>query len=95
MFSASNKRVSVQLVGRNKVEEKLKHFDELTSAAVSYLGVSSIGNADEIKSLVPSEFFFYFLEMVGICSISDVLSVADLKELHLTGNLLSKWEVSF
>ncbi|ONK77308.1 uncharacterized protein A4U43_C02F5200 [Asparagus officinalis] len=69
VLSTSNKRVSVQLVGRNKVEEKLKNFEELVAASVSYLGISSIGSASEIKSLVPN-----------------------LKELDLTGNLLSKWQ---
>uniref|UniRef100_A0A1D1YDC0 Tubulin-specific chaperone E n=1 Tax=Anthurium amnicola TaxID=1678845 RepID=A0A1D1YDC0_9ARAE len=69
VFSARNKRVSIQLVGKNKVEEKLTRFEELLSASLSYLGVSSIGPPSEINSTVPN-----------------------LKELDLTGSLLSNWQ---
>ena len=54
VFSTSQKRVSVEFVGQNKVQEKLKNFNDLTSASVSYMGVSSTGPPDELKSLVPS-----------------------------------------
>ncbi|BAF16324.1 Os05g0105300 [Oryza sativa Japonica Group] len=70
VFSSSQKRVSVELVGKNKVEEKLKNLNDLTSASVSYMGVSSIGPGDELKNLVPN-----------------------LRQLDLTGNLLSQWQV--
>nr|CAD1842142.1 unnamed protein product [Ananas comosus var. bracteatus] len=69
VLSTSKKRVSVEFVGKNKVQEKLKHFDELLTASVSYMGVSSIGPPHEISALVPS-----------------------LKDLDLTGNLISKWQ---
>ncbi|KAJ3683216.1 hypothetical protein LUZ60_013443 [Juncus effusus] len=69
VFSASQKRVNVELVGKNKVQEIFKKFDEIHSISVSYMGVSTIGDLDEIKTLLPK-----------------------LKELDLTGNLLSKWE---
>lgn len=69
VLSTSKKRVSIQLVGKNKVQEKLKHFEELHGASLSYLGVSLIGPSHEISALVPN-----------------------LKELDLTGNLLSKWQ---
>lgn len=57
VLSTSKKRVSVEFVGKNKVQEKLKHFDELLTASVSYMGVSSIGPPHEISALVPSNFF--------------------------------------
>lgn len=69
VFSSSNRRVSVELVGKEKIEDKLSRFEELTSASVSYLGVSSPGAPGEISNAVPS-----------------------LKELDLTGNLISEWE---
>uniref|UniRef100_A0A0E0KXI6 CAP-Gly domain-containing protein n=1 Tax=Oryza punctata TaxID=4537 RepID=A0A0E0KXI6_ORYPU len=72
VFSTSQKRVSVELVGKNKVEEKLKNLNDLTSASVSYMGVSSIGPGDELKNLVPN-----------------------LRQLDLTGNLLSQWQDIF
>uniref|UniRef100_A0A0D9WBT8 CAP-Gly domain-containing protein n=2 Tax=Leersia perrieri TaxID=77586 RepID=A0A0D9WBT8_9ORYZ len=72
VFSTSQKRVSVELVGKNKVQEKLKNLCELTSASVSYTGVSSIGPRDELTNLVPN-----------------------LRQLDLTGNLLSQWKDIF
>lgn len=69
VLSASNRRVSVQLVGKEQIEDKLSRFEELTAASLSYLGVSSIGAPFEICSVVPN-----------------------LKELDLTGNLLSEWK---
>ncbi|KAG8084629.1 hypothetical protein GUJ93_ZPchr0010g8990 [Zizania palustris] len=72
VFSTSQKRVSVELVGKNKVQEKLKNFNELISASVSFMGVSSTGPLDELKNLVPN-----------------------LRELDLTGNLLSQWQDIF
>ncbi|KAH7681405.1 Ubiquitin-like protein [Dioscorea alata] len=69
VHSMSNKRVQIQLVGKHKVEEKLKRLDEICSMSTAYLGVSSVGSSHEITALVPK-----------------------LKELDLTGNLLSKWQ---
>ena len=56
VFSTSQKRVSVEFVGTDKVQEKLNNFNELTSASVSYMGVSSIGAPNKLKSLVPSKY---------------------------------------
>ncbi|KAK6257866.1 hypothetical protein QUC31_001325 [Theobroma cacao] len=69
VLSASNKRVSVQLLGKDKIEDKLSRFEELKSASISYLGVSSPGGPAEIRAAVPN-----------------------LKELDLTGNLISDWK---
>ncbi|GKV12409.1 hypothetical protein SLEP1_g23551 [Rubroshorea leprosula] len=69
VFSATNKRVSVELVGKEKIQDKLSRFEELTSASLSYLGVSNPGAPGEISSVVPN-----------------------LKELDLTGNLISEWK---
>nr|GMD26169.1 tubulin-folding cofactor E [Ipomoea batatas] len=71
VFSASNKRVTVELLGKEKIQNKLSHFEELTSASLSYLGVSSAGDPCHISTTIPN-----------------------LKELDLTGNLLSEWEAS-
>ncbi|PON42013.1 CAP Gly-rich domain containing protein [Trema orientale] len=68
VLSASNKRVSIQLVGKDKIQDKLSRFEELTGASLSFLGVSSPGLSSENGSLLPN-----------------------LKELDLTGNLLSDW----
>ncbi|CAL2235912.1 unnamed protein product [Prunus armeniaca] len=69
VLSASNKRVNVQLVGKDKIQDKLSRLEELTSASVSYLGVSSPGVPCDISTNVPN-----------------------LKELDLTGNLISEWK---
>lgn len=54
VFSTSQRRVSVELVGKNKVEEKLKKFDELLSISVSFMGVSSVEPLCQISTLLPS-----------------------------------------
>ncbi|KAK6918072.1 CAP Gly-rich domain [Dillenia turbinata] len=69
VLSANNQRVSVQLVGKEKIEDKLSRFEELTTASLSYLGVNSTGCSSEISAIV-----------------------SNLKELDLTGNLLSEWK---
>ncbi|KAJ6295169.1 hypothetical protein OIU76_023135 [Salix suchowensis] len=69
VLSASNRRVSVQFVGKEKIQDKLSRLEELTGASLSYLGVSNPGSPNEISNIVPN-----------------------LKELDLTGNLLSEWK---
>ncbi|KAL5569494.1 hypothetical protein UlMin_026069 [Ulmus minor] len=69
VLSASNKRVSIQLVGKDKIQDKLSRFEELTGASLSFLGVSSPGVACDLTTSLPN-----------------------LKELDLTGNLLSDWK---
>lgn len=54
VFSASNKRVSVQLLGKDKIQDKLNRFEELISASLYYLGVSSSGPPSQISAAVPS-----------------------------------------
>ncbi|XP_059451695.1 tubulin-folding cofactor E [Corylus avellana] len=69
VLSASNKRVSIQLVGKDKIQDKLSRFEELTGASLSYMDVSTPGVPCQIGTTVPK-----------------------LKELDLTGNLLSEWK---
>ncbi|KAM7279303.1 hypothetical protein ACFE04_006437 [Oxalis oulophora] len=69
VLSSTSKRVSVQLVGKQKIQDKVGRFDELTAASLSFLGISNPGSADEIRATLPS-----------------------LKELDLTGNLLTEWK---
>ncbi|KAF5741940.1 TUBULIN-FOLDING COFACTOR E family protein [Tripterygium wilfordii] len=69
VLSASNKRVSVQLLGKEKIQDQLSRFEELTNASLFYMGVSTHGDPWDISSILPN-----------------------LKELDLTGNLLSEWK---
>lgn len=69
VLSASNKRVNVQLLGKDKIEDKLGRLEELPGASLFYLGVSSSGDPFQISKTLPN-----------------------LKELDLTGNLLSEWQ---
>ncbi|KAK9750470.1 hypothetical protein RND81_02G199600 [Saponaria officinalis] len=69
VLSASKQKVSIQLVGKDKIQNKLSHFEELTSASVAFLGVSSAGPPSQIGQVAPN-----------------------LKELDLTGNLMSDWK---
>ncbi|KAF5936840.1 hypothetical protein HYC85_024346 [Camellia sinensis] len=54
VFSASNRRVSVQLLGKDKIQDKLSRFEELAGASLSYLGVSSSGPPGQIGATVPN-----------------------------------------
>ncbi|RDX77697.1 Tubulin-folding cofactor E, partial [Mucuna pruriens] len=69
VLSTSNQRVSVQLLGKDKIHDKLSRLEELTSVSLSYMGISSPGIPCHINNTVPN-----------------------LKELDLTGNLLSEWK---
>ncbi|KAL1300681.1 hypothetical protein HN51_045334 [Arachis hypogaea] len=69
VLSTSNNRVSVQLVGKDKIQDKLSRFEELTNASLAYMGVSFPGIPYQINTTVPN-----------------------MKELDLTGNLLSDWK---
>jgi hypothetical protein len=42
VFSASQKRFSVEFVGTDKDQEKLNNLNELTCASALYIGLSSI-----------------------------------------------------
>ncbi|KAL2497514.1 Tubulin-folding cofactor E [Abeliophyllum distichum] len=53
VLSARNKRVSIELLGKDKIQDKLSQFEELTSASLSYLGVSSAGSPNHISSTLP------------------------------------------
>ncbi|KAG8066892.1 hypothetical protein GUJ93_ZPchr0005g15146 [Zizania palustris] len=66
VFSTSQKRVSVELVG--KKQEKLKNFNELISASVSCMGVTSTGPVNELKNLVPSNYCLLILSLSLACS---------------------------
>ncbi|KAA8549632.1 hypothetical protein F0562_001350 [Nyssa sinensis] len=69
VLSASNRRVSIQFLGKDKIQDRLSRFEELKVASLSYLGVSSVGLPGQIRTVVPN-----------------------LKELDLTGNLISEWK---
>lgn len=57
VLSATNKRVSVEFVGKDKIQDKLSKFEELKSASLSYMGVSSLGAG--IGSIVPSKLLLF------------------------------------
>ncbi|KAF8411905.1 hypothetical protein HHK36_004463 [Tetracentron sinense] len=69
VLSSRNKRVAIQLMGKDKLQDKLSRFEELVGASLPYLGVSSTGPPCQINAIVPN-----------------------LKELDLTGNLISEWQ---
>ncbi|KAK3137774.1 hypothetical protein QOZ80_5BG0457050 [Eleusine coracana subsp. coracana] len=91
VFSTSQKRVSVEFVGKNKVQEKLKNFNELSSASVGYMGVSSIGSPDELKNLVPN---LRLLDLTGnlLSQWQDISclcqALPSLEVLNLTNNTM-------
>ncbi|KAL6498411.1 hypothetical protein OROHE_026679 [Orobanche hederae] len=54
VLSARNKKVSIELLGKHKIEDKLSRFEELTSVSLSYLGISFPGSPDSISSTLPN-----------------------------------------
>ncbi|RRT82370.1 hypothetical protein BHE74_00024092 [Ensete ventricosum] len=91
VFSTSQKRVSIQLLGKNKIQEKLNHFKELLGASISYLGVSSAETSNEINAIVPN---LEELDLTGnlLSKWQDIGTLCEalpsLKILTLTNNLM-------
>ncbi|XP_022718317.1 tubulin-folding cofactor E isoform X1 [Durio zibethinus] len=91
VLSASNKRVSVQLLGKDKIQDKLSRFEELKSASISYLGVTTPGGPDEIRAAVPN---LMELDLTGnlILDWKDVGTICEqlphLVALNLSNNLM-------
>ncbi|XP_022718318.1 tubulin-folding cofactor E isoform X2 [Durio zibethinus] len=91
VLSASNKRVSVQLLGKDKIQDKLSRFEELKSASISYLGVTTPGGPDEIRAAVPN---LMELDLTGNLILDWKVEILEhslpvIEELHLMGNNIS------
>lgn len=48
LLSVRQKRVSVELVGKEKIEKKQKHLEDLISASLVYEGISSSGELENV-----------------------------------------------
>lgn len=66
VLSASNRRVSVELVGKDKIQKKLGQLEEMKGASLSYGGVSSVGN---ISGVMPSKILIGLSPIVQYASI--------------------------
>ncbi|VFQ71513.1 unnamed protein product [Cuscuta campestris] len=86
VFSASNRRVTVELLGREKIQNKLSHFEELKSASLSCLGVSSAGDPCHIATTIPNlkeldlsrNMFYEWKDVGAICKALPALVALDL-----------------
>ncbi|KAL8144366.1 hypothetical protein V2J09_017398 [Rumex salicifolius] len=93
VLSATNKRVSIQLLGKDKIQDKLSHLDKLTSASLAFLGVSSPGLPGELGSVAPN---LKALDLTGnlLSEWKDIGAVChELKELatlNLSCNVMSQ-----
>ncbi|XP_073277016.1 tubulin-folding cofactor E [Primulina huaijiensis] len=54
VLSARNNRVSVQLLGKEKIQDKMSRFEDLTSASLFHLGVKFPGSPDHVSSVLPN-----------------------------------------
>ncbi|KAJ6826854.1 tubulin-folding cofactor E [Iris pallida] len=94
-FSASKKKVSIELVGKNKVQERLKRLEDLTGASVACLGVSSVGDPDGISALVPNfkeldltwNLLSRWQDINSICKALPALEVLNLTSNRMELNL--------
>jgi len=55
VLSSTNKRVSIQLMGKSELDDKLSRFEELTNVSLAFMGVSSHGIPCQISTTVPSK----------------------------------------
>ncbi|CAN8235531.1 unnamed protein product [Cochlearia groenlandica] len=97
VLSAKNKRVSIQLLGGEKIQDKLSRFEELTSASLFYLGVSSLGVSSDLGSILPN---LKLLDLTGnlISSWEEIGVLCEqlpsLTTLNLSCNSLSSEVIS-
>ncbi|XP_057793739.1 tubulin-folding cofactor E [Salvia miltiorrhiza] len=92
VLSARNKKVSIELLGKHKIEDKFSRFEELTSASLSYLGVSFPGSPDHISSTLPN---LKELDLTGnlLADWNDISIICEglpaLTALNLSNNSMS------
>lgn len=75
VVSVRQRRVAVQLVGLEKIEERQKHLDALVSAMLMYTGVASVGPPGELRATAPSE----------LCCLPPLLSSSGFELPHVIG----------
>ncbi|XP_058090068.1 tubulin-folding cofactor E [Magnolia sinica] len=92
VLSARNNRVAIQLVGKDKLQEKLNRFEELLGVSLSYLGISSTGSPQQIKAAVPN---LKLLDLTGnlLTEWKDVGAICEelaaLEVLNLSNNVMT------
>ncbi|XP_047251762.1 tubulin-folding cofactor E isoform X4 [Capsicum annuum] len=92
VLSATNKKVSIELLGIDKIQNKLSRFEELTSVSLAYLGVSSAGPPGHINTTIPrlkeldltGNLLFDWREIAAICK-----DLPALVTLNLSYNIMS------
>ncbi|KAH7570934.1 hypothetical protein JRO89_XS05G0225900 [Xanthoceras sorbifolium] len=93
VFTSSNKRVSVELLGKDKLQDKLSKFEELTGASLSYLGVSSPGVQCNTTLPISNIRISLYLMSINIF-LQDVGAICEqlpaLATLNLSNNLMTK-----
>lgn len=95
VLSSTNKRVSIQLLGKSELDDKLSRFEELTNASLAFMGVSSPGVSCQISTTVPN---IQELDLSGnlLSEWKDVGIICEqlpaLKALNLSYNLMSPYK---
>ncbi|KAK1262969.1 hypothetical protein QJS04_geneDACA016270 [Acorus gramineus] len=91
VLSTRNNRVSIEFVGKNKVQEKLSRFEDLIGASLAYLGISSAGPPLQINSTIP---YLKELDLTGnlLLKWQDIGAVCeqlpDLRVLNVSNNAM-------
>ncbi|KAK7412798.1 hypothetical protein VNO78_04433 [Psophocarpus tetragonolobus] len=95
VFSTTNQRVSVQLLGKDKIQDKLSRFEELTRASLAYMGISSPGIPAHINNTVPN---IIELDLTGnlLSEWKDVGTICEqlpaMTTINLSNNLMSPYK---
>ncbi|CAI9117145.1 OLC1v1018487C1 [Oldenlandia corymbosa var. corymbosa] len=92
VLSATNRRVSVEILGREKIQSMVSNFEDMTGASLAFLGVSSPGPLGTLVSTLPN---LKELDLMGnlLSDWKDVgiicKELAVLEVLNLSYNLMS------
>ncbi|KZV33102.1 hypothetical protein F511_03368 [Dorcoceras hygrometricum] len=96
VLSARNNRVSVQLLGKEKIQDKMSRFGDLTSVSLSYLGVRFPGSPDHVRSVLPN---LKELDLTGNlidkwepAASTVVQGFHSLRLLNLENNCIASWD---
>ncbi|OAE19058.1 hypothetical protein AXG93_2839s1540 [Marchantia polymorpha subsp. ruderalis] len=96
VMSVRQRRMTVELVGKDQIEEKQKHLEDLKVVILAYAGVCSAGPRGQVGGLAPC---IKELDLTGNLlpdwNVDQLkLSLKSLEELHLCGNNIRTIEAS-
>ncbi|KAF9603547.1 hypothetical protein IFM89_037028 [Coptis chinensis] len=95
VLSARNKRVAIQLLGKDELQDRLSRFEELVGVSLSLLGIRSVGPPQQISTVVPNlkeldltaNLLTEWKDVGSICEQLRNLAVLNLSHNHLARDI--------